>query len=142
MLKEQIEAIIEDGVPLITNLSNASAVLNLIPNINWCGFYLVEGSYLYLGPFQGDPACTIILKGHGVCGTALLKKQTIVVDDVSKFAGHIACSPKSKSELVVPIFKDDEVVALIDIDSPFFGRFDEALCAEIEAISKILSKLF
>ena len=142
MLKEQMQAILEDNVPLMTNLSNAAAVLNLLPEINWCGFYLVEKDHLYLGPFQGEAACTIIMKGHGVCGTSLQQKKSIRVDDVNQFPGHIACSAKSKSELVVPIFKGDEVVALIDIDAPIYGRFDDALQKEIEEISVILSKLF
>ena len=134
ILINQIEAIVDESLPLITNLSNASAVLNHLEDINWAGFYLVKGDTLYLGPFQGDVACTVIPIGKGVCGTSLLKKETIIVDDVNKFPGHIACSALSKSEIVAPIIKNDQVVALIDIDSPIFSRFNET--------AKILSKLF
>ena len=142
ILINQIEAIVDESLPLITNLSNASAVLNHLEDINWAGFYLVKGDTLYLGPFQGDVACTVIPIGKGVCGTSLLKKETIIVDDVNKFPGHIACSALSKSEIVVPIIKNDQVVALIDIDSPIFSRFNETDKEVLESIAKILSKLF
>ena len=142
MLKEQIKSIIDCNLPIISNLSNASAVLNTIDDLNWCGFYLVDGDKLYLGPFQGEVACTIIPIGKGVCGTSFKIKRSINVPDVSKFEGHIACSSKSKSELVVPIMKDNEVKALIDLDSPILNRFDINIQAEIEEISKILSILF
>lgn len=137
-----IESIIDETLPLITNLSNASAVLNHLEDINWVGFYLVQGDTLYLGPFQGDVACTVIPIGKGVCGTSLLKKETIIVDDVNKFPGHIACSALSKSEIVVPIIKNDQVVALIDIDSPIFSRFTKVEKVVLESIAEILSKLF
>lgn len=142
MLKEQIKSIIDKDLPLISNLSNVSAVLNTIPNLNWCGFYLVKDDYLYLGPFQGEVACTIIPIGKGVCGTAFEMKKAIRVPDVSKFIGHIACSSKSKSELVVPILKNEKVVGVIDLDSPILNRFDDELEKEIIEISQILSDLF
>lgn len=141
-IREQIKAIIDKEVPLITNLSNVSAVLNQMSNINWCGFYLVHENTLCLGPFQGEVACTKIEYGKGVCGTALKEERTIIVPNVNEFKGHIACSSKSKSEIVVPIKKDNKVVALIDIDSPIYNRFNELDKSVLEDISSILSELF
>jgi len=140
-LSEQIKAIIDKETPLISNLSNASAVLNQLDNINWCGFYLVNKDTLYLGPFQGEIACTIIKRGKGVCGTCLEKEETIIVGNVNEFKGHIACSSKSKSEIVVPIKKNNKVVALIDIDSPVYNRFNESDKILLEEIANILSDL-
>lgn len=139
-LIEQTNAIIDKEMPLITNLSNISAVINQLSDINWCGFYLVKGEYLYLGPFQGEVACTKIKIGKGVCGLSLLKKETIIVDNVLKFEGHIACSDKSRSEIVVPIIQNQNVVALIDIDSPLYSRFKEKEKEIIEEIAKIISE--
>lgn len=106
------------------------------------GFYLVHGDSLYLGPFQGDVACTVIPKGKGVCGTAFEKKETIIVPNVNEFKGHIACSAISKSEIVVPIIKDDKVVGLIDVDAPIYNRFDDDEKYPLEEIAKVLSSLF
>lgn len=138
----QIQSIIDKDLPLITNLSNTSAVLNNLENINWCGFYLVDNGRLILGPFQGEVACTIIPFSKGVCGKCYRDKKTVIVPDVSKFEGHIACSSKSKSEIVTPILKDNRVVALIDIDSPMLDRFHEEDKNLLEHISKILAVLF
>ena len=142
LLYKQIEAIIDKDLPLVSNLSNVSAILGKLDNINWAGFYLVQGDSLYLGPFQGDIACTILSKGKGVCGTSFLKKETIVVDDVNKFPGHIACSSLSKSEIVVPIIKDNDVKAVIDIDAPIYNRFTNKEKEFLEEVTKLLSKLF
>ncbi len=142
LLVEQIKSLIDKDLPLVSNLSNASAVLNQMENINWVGFYLVKGDKLFLGPFQGDVACTIIPKGKGVCGTSFEKKETIIVPNVNEFKGHIACSSLSKSEIVVPIIKNADVVALIDVDAPIFNRFNEEDKAVLEEIAKILSQLF
>ncbi len=142
LLVEQIKSLIDKDLPLVSNLSNASAVLNQMENINWVGFYLVKGDKLFLGPFQGDVACTIIPKGKGVCGTSFEKKETIIVPNVNEFKGHIACSSLSKSEIVVPIIKNADVVALIDVDAPIFDRFNEEDKAVLEEIAKILSQLF
>ena len=142
LLYKQIEAIIDENLPLVSNLSNVSALLGKLDNINWAGFYLVQGNSLYLGPFQGDVACTIIPKGKGVCGTSFLKKETIIVDDVNKFPGHIACSSLSKSEIVVPIIKDNDVKAVIDIDAPIYNRFTNKEKEFLEEVAKLLSKLF
>jgi GAF domain-containing protein len=138
----QIKSIINKELPLVSNLSNVTAVLNKLENINWVGFYLVEGDKLYLGPFQGDVACTIIPKGKGVCGTSFERKETIIVPDVNKFAGHIACSSLSKSEIVTPIIKDNEVKAVIDIDSPIYDRFHDDDKVFLEEIAKEISYLY
>ena len=142
-IKESIIAVVDDKLlPLMSNLSNATALFNKLENINWCGFYLVENDYLYLGPFQGDVACTKIEKSKGVCGTAFEFKKSIIVDDVNKFDGHIACSKDSKSEIVVPIIKDDKVVAVIDIDSPIYSRFNENDKKILEEIADYLKDFF
>lgn len=142
LLLEQIKSIIDPSLPLVSNLSNASAVLKDMENINWVGFYLVNGDKLYLGPFQGDVACTIIPKGKGVCGTSFEKKETIIVPNVNEFKGHIACSSLSKSEIVVPIIKDKEVVALIDVDAPIYDRFNSKDKEYLEEVAEILGPLF
>lgn len=103
---------------------------------------MADGDYLYLGPFQGDVACTLISKGKGVCGTSFERKETIIVGDVNKFDGHIACSSLSKSEIVVPIIKDNQVKAVVDIDSQIYNRFNEDDKIILEDISKLLSALF
>ena len=142
LIRKQIKEIVDANLPLISNLSNVSAILNQLDDINWCGFYIVKDDSLYLGPFQGEAACTIIPKGKGVCGTSYLEKRTIIVDDVNKFKGHIACSSKSKSEIVTPIFKNNEVVGVIDIDSPIYSRFNINDQKELEQIAQILGDLF
>ena len=142
LLAEQIASIIDKKLPLISNLSNASAVLNQLEDINWCGFYLVDDDHLILGPFQGEVACTIIPFNKGVCGASYTERKTLIVPDVNKFPGHIACSSKSKSEIVTPIIKNDKVVALIDIDAPIFDRFGEKDKILLEQIADILSELF
>lgn len=142
ILYKQIELVVDEKLPLYSNLSNVSAVLNQMENINWCGFYLVKNNTLYLGPFQGEVACTKIEYGKGVCGTSFKKKVTIIVDDVTKFEGHIACSTKSKSEIVVPILTNDDVKGVIDIDSPILSRFSSKEKDFLEKVSILLSKLF
>jgi GAF domain-containing protein len=125
-------------------LANASAYLkSLFDNISWVGFYLKDGENLKLGPFQGNLACSTIVFGKGVCGTAYSEKKTIVVENVHKFEGHIACDKGSNSEIVVPLKVNDEVVGLIDIDSTNFSRFsnkDKELLEELAII--IVNKLF
>lgn len=142
LLIKQIEGILDPSLPTYSNLSNVSAILNQMEKINWVGFYIVSEEELILGPFQGEIACTRIPKGKGVCGTAFLKKETIIVDDVNQFEGHIACSNKSKSEIVVPIIKNDNVVAVIDVDSPIYSRFSFKEKDFLEEVSKILVKVF
>ena len=142
ILVRQVKEIIDKELPLISNLSNVSAVLNQLDNINWCGFYLLSGNRLFLGPFQGEVACTIIPLDKGVCGYAASNKKTVIVDDVNTFKGHIACSSLSKSEIVVPIIKDKEVKAVIDIDAPIYNRFKEKDATCLEEIADLLKELF
>ena len=140
-LKKEIHAL-TDGVPHeIANLANASAALwQAMENINWVGFYRMESGKLVLGPFQGKPACIEIPLGRGVCGTAAMEKKTVLVEDVHKFPGHIACDSASNSEIVVPIFKNGEVYGVLDIDSPCFARFTREDQRELEEIASILEK--
>ena len=142
MIYQQIQSIINPKYPLVTNLSNASAILNQLENINWCGFYLVKEDGLYLGPFQGEVACSYISFNKGICGRCYQQKKTIIVKDVLKDKDHIACSSQSRSEIVVPIIKNNEVKALIDIDAPIFDRFDENDGVLLEKIASLLSELF
>jgi len=121
----QLKYLLEDVNDNITNLSNTSALLNAyLKDINWVGFYLFKNNELLLGPFQGLPACTKIMIGNGVCGTAAETLQSIVVDDVDAFPGHIACDGASKSEIVIPIIINNSFYGLLDIDSPIHNRFD------------------
>ncbi|AMO86381.1 Free methionine-R-sulfoxide reductase [Solibacillus isronensis B3W22] len=123
-LSKQLDALLEGENNLIANLSNASALLNtFLKEINWVGFYLMNEGELVLGPFQGLPACVRIPVGRGVCGTTVAKEQTMVVDDVHAFPGHIACDAASKSEIVIPLIKNGVVIGVLDIDSPVEARF-------------------
>ena len=142
MLLEQISSIIDKDLPLVSNLSNVAAILFKMEDINWAGFYLVDGDRLYLGPFQGDVACTIIPTGKGVCGTSFKEKKAIIVPNVNEFKGHIACSSLSKSEIVVPIIKDDKVLGVIDIDSPLYDRFHEEDEKLLNKVSELIKDLF
>ena len=139
---EKIKAIVDEKIPLVSNLSNVSAILNEMEDINWCGFYLAKDETLYLGPFQGEVACTTIPFGKGVCGTAAQTKKTLIVDNVLEFKGHIACSSKSRSEIVTPIIKGDTVVGVIDIDSPSFSRFNKEDQDLLEEVARNLAILF
>ncbi|KAB2845186.1 MAG: GAF domain-containing protein, partial [Ignavibacterium sp.] len=126
---------------LITNLANLTAALKqTFSKISWVGFYLFDGEKLFLGPFQGKVACTEIKIGSGVCGTAAQKKQTIIVSDVNKFDGHIACDVDSKSEIVVPVFKDGKLFGVLDLDSTDFDSFNETDKKYLEELSDYLSK--
>ena len=125
LLIEQAKALIEGEPDLIANLANLSALIwQTLPDLNWAGFYLWKGNELVVGPFQGKPACVRIAYGKGVCGTAVAKKATIVVEDVDKFPGHIVCDSASRSEIVVPMMRGDRVIGVLDIDSPKLARFD------------------
>lgn len=142
LLVQELKSLIDPKLPLITNLSNASAILNKLDNVNWCGFYLAKDNVLYLGPFQGEVACTIIPFSKGVCGYAASNKKSIIVDDVNSFPGHIACSSLSKSEIVVPIIVNNEVKAVIDIDAPIYNRFSKEDQELLEEMAKVLEVLF
>ena len=126
LLEKQVSSLIEDESNLIAILSNVSALLNdSIDQINWVGFYLIENEALILGPFQGHPACVHIAIGKGVCGTAVSEEQTQLVDDVNAFPGHIACDANSKSEIVVPLRKNNQIIGVLDIDAPITSRFTD-----------------
>ena len=139
LLKKQLTSLIEDETNLIAILSNTSALLNdNLDQINWVGFYLIENNELILGPFQGHPACVHISIGKGVCGTAVANNQTQLVDDVNTFPGHIACDANSKSEIVVPIHVDNEIIGVLDIDAPITQRFSKGDQQGLEEIVSIL----
>ena len=135
-------AALTEGVPhKIANLANASALLyQTLEDLNWAGFYLMEGGQLVLGPFQGKTACIEIAVGKGVCGTAVAEDATQLVADVHQFPGHIACDSASNSEIVVPIHQGGQVVAVLDIDSPSLNRFSEDDKAGLEAFVRILEQ--
>jgi L-methionine (R)-S-oxide reductase len=135
-LLPQIKALIEGEEDLIANLANICGALKEQFNWWWIGFYLVKNGELVLGPFQGPVACTRIKKGRGVCGTAWQQAQTIIVPDVDQFPGHIACSSLSRSEIVVPVLKDNEVVAVLDADSEHPAHYDETDKQYLEEIIK------
>ena len=110
----------------IANMANMASLLYFsLPSINWSGFYLFNGQELVLGPFHGKPACVRIQMGKGVCGTSAFKRETLMIENVHEFPGHIACDADSKSEIVIPMIKDDIIIGVLDIDSPIFARFDE-----------------
>lgn len=137
-LLPQIKAVVEDEPDLIANMANVAAMLHETFGFWWTGFYRVEGEELVLGPFQGPMACTRIKKGRGVCGTAWAEAQTQVVPDVDQFPGHIACSSASRSEIVVPIFKEGEVIAVLDIDSAQLNTFDQTDRRYLEQVVEML----
>lgn len=124
-LLPQIKALIEGETDLVANLANVTAALKEAFDFFWVGFYIVKDNQLVLGPFQGPIACTRISHGKGVCGTSWKENRTIIVDDVNKFPGHIACSSMSQSEIVIPIVKNNEVVAVLDVDSDQLSQFDK-----------------
>ena len=125
-LAAQLRSLLEGERDFIANAANFSALLyHSLPDLNWAGFYLLKDGELVLGPFQGKPACVRIALGKGVCGTAAAQRQTILVDNVHDFPGHIACDSASNSEIVVPIIKHEHLIGVVDLDSPSFGRFDE-----------------
>ena len=139
---EQLNDLLDKSDDPVTTLANASAFLfALLGRVNWVGFYLLRGDELYLGPFQGKPACTRIHVGKGVCGTAVAQASTQRVDDVHAFPGHIACDSASNSELVVLLRKEDgAIVGLLDIDSPDYARFTERDKTQMERAAEIVSQ--
>lgn len=140
-LNAQLEALTQ-GVPhRIANLANASALLfGALEQLNWAGFYLMEGGKLVLGPFQGKTACIEIPVGKGVCGAAVQQGKTMLVEDVHQFPGHIACDCASNSEIVVPIRKNGEIIGVLDIDSPNVGRFSKEDQIGLEAFVEVLER--
>jgi len=134
----QIAGLLDGETDLIANLANVSAALKEQFNFFWVGFYLVKGDELVLGPFQGPVACTRIARGRGVCGAAWDRGETLIVPDVDAFPGHIACSSLSRSEIVVPIFKDDTVVGVLDVDSSSLAEFSEIDQQYLEEIIRLI----
>ena len=138
LVYKQVEALVEGEDDCIANMSNIVAFLHSTFGFWWTGFYIVKGDELVLGPFQGPVACSRIPFGRGVCGTAWKRKESIVVPDVEQFPGHIACSSLSRSEIVVPIFRDKEVIAVLDIDSRNLNAFDETDRESLEKITGLM----
>jgi GAF domain-containing protein len=125
----------------VANAANLSALLwQTLPDLNWAGFYFLKGRELVLGPFQGKPACVRIALGKGVCGTAAASAKTVLVPDVHRFAGHIACDAASNSELAAPLIADGRALGVLDLDSPLFGRFDAEDGAGIEALARLWAR--
>lgn len=137
-LAQQLEALLHGEPDPIANAANTSALLyQMMPDLNWAGFYLMRDGELVLGPFQGRPACVRIAVGAGVCGTAVARRSPVLVEDVNAFPGHIACDAASRSELVVPLIGRDGVIGVIDLDSPSVARFDASDQAGIERVAAI-----
>ncbi len=142
MLTEQLKSLAEEEHGLLPVLSNASALIYWnLEDLNWAGFYLMDKGSLLLGPFQGKVACIRIAPGRGVCGTAAQRNETLVVDNVHEFPGHIACDGASNSEIVIPIHKDGEVVGVLDIDSPVPARFTDEDRQGLEGFVKALEQV-
>ncbi|MBS4536359.1 GAF domain-containing protein [Clostridium sp. D2Q-14] len=140
-LNLKLTGLICDEEDWLANLSNASGLIwLLLDNINWAGFYLYKNGELILGPFQGKPACTHIQIGNGVCGTAAKKREIQIIGNVDEFEGHIACDVVSKSEIVIPIVKDDKLIGVLDIDSPVLNRFNEEDGKYLEKFVETLNK--
>jgi len=141
-LAASLEALLAAETDALANLANAGALLaQALDRINWCGFYLLRGGELVLGPFQGKAACVRITLGRGVCGTAAARRETLVVPDVNVFPGHIACDAASRSEIVVPILEDGRLRGVLDVDAPEPARFDEEDRAGLEEFVRTLVPL-
>ncbi|MFW5926866.1 MAG: GAF domain-containing protein [Wenzhouxiangella sp.] len=140
-LVQQAEGLLSGQSHRIANAANLSALIfDALDDINWAGFYFLEGDELIVGPFQGKPACVRIEMGKGVCGTAAATRSTQRVADVHAFSGHIACDPVSRSEIVVPLIVDEQVIGVLDIDSPRPGRFDADDQAGIESLARVYAR--
>ena len=138
-LAAQLTALLAGETNALANASNVSALLfQGLPDLNWAGFYFLHGAELVLGPFQGKVACVRIAMGRGVCGTAAQQRKTIVVPDVEKFPGHIACDHASRSEIVVPLTASGKLIGVLDVDSPSLARFDAEDAKGLEALTEIL----
>lgn len=137
ILKEAA-SLVEGETDLIANMANLAALVHESMGFWWTGFYIVRGEELVLGPFQGPIACTRIRFGRGVCGTAWQRGETVIVPDVGQFPGHIACSSQSRSEIVVPVFADGKVAAVLDIDSRFLNTFNETDARYLEQLVRLI----
>ncbi len=139
-LADQIAALVAGETDLVANAANtAAAIYHALPDVNWAGFYFLQGHQLVLGPFQGKPACIRISLGTGVCGSAAAERRSLVVPDVHQFPGHIACDAASNSEIVVPLLVDGRLRGVLDLDSPSIGRFDDADRAGLEQIAAVFT---
>ena len=137
-LLSQLRSLLEGEHDFIANTANFAALLyGSLPDVNWTGFYLYKEGELVLGPFQGNPACVRIELGKGVCGAAAQLKQTLIVANVNEFPGHIACDSASNSEIVVPLIKDEQLIGVLDLDSPSFARFDEDDALGLNALGEV-----
>lgn len=144
-LISNVKSLIDKNIPLVSNLSNLSRVIyESFENTSWCGFYITDSTknVLYLGPYQGPLACTIIPIGKGVCGVSVESKETQLVDNVHEYPGHIACSSSTNSEIVVPVIKNNRVVAVIDLDSDLFANYTTQDQKLLEEVASIISELF
>ena len=140
-LVAQVRGLVAGQSDWVANMANvAAAVYWTLPEVNWAGFYLLRGQELVLGPFHGKPACVRIGLGRGVCGTAAVQRRTLVVPDVHRFPGHIACDPASRSEIVVPLLKGERLLGVMDLDSPVRGRFDQEDREGLEAVAELLCR--
>ena len=138
-LAAQLRSLLEGERDLIANTANCAALLfNFLPDLNWSGFYFLKGDELLLGPFQGQVACVRIVMGKGVCGTAAARRETVLVPNVHEFPGHIACDSASNSEIVVPLVKNRQLIGVLDLDSPSFGRFDDEDARGLNELAEIL----
>jgi len=134
-LNSQLRALLDGERDFIANAANTAALIyHTLPDLNWAGFYILRGDELCLGPFQGKPACTRIAMGRGVCGTAAQRRATVVVEDVHRFPGHIACDNASNAEIVVPIIRQGRLIGVLDLDSPTVGRFNAQDQAGLEKL--------
>ena len=141
ILAAQLKELAEIDRNAVSIMANASALLmQTMEQVNWAGFYLVKDGMLKVGPFQGRPACVLIGRGKGVCGTAWEKEETLVVEDVHAFPGHIACDSASRSEIVIPIRSDGKIAAVLDIDSPVENRFSEKDRQGLEAFVRVIEE--
>ena len=135
-LEAQAQALLQGETDLIANAANLAALLyHSWPDLNWAGFYFLKGKDLVLGPFQGKPACVRIEMGKGVCGTAAVRRETLVVPNVHEFPGHIACDSASNSEIVIPLIREGRVIGVLDLDSPKFSRFDDGDAVFLERLA-------
>jgi GAF domain-containing protein len=138
-LAQELEALLAGESDAVANAANAAAAIHhALPALNWTGFYFLHGDQLVLGPFQGRPACVRIPLGQGVCGRAAAERRSIVVPDVAAFPGHITCDTASRSELVVPLLRDDKVIGVLDLDSPKLARFDDRDRAGCEMLARVV----
>jgi L-methionine (R)-S-oxide reductase len=140
-LAVELDALLAGEQDRVANAANAAAAIyHALGALNWAGFYFLRGSELILGPFQGRPACVHIPLGKGVCGTAAVERRSVLVPDVSAFPGHIACDTESRSELVVPLLASNDLLGVLDLDSPLLARFDEADQAGCELLAGIVAR--